>query len=137
MDAPKYSEKWQERFEFFEKNGSPASKKNREEYRKLPFLKKIKINMNFFAFFFGIIYFVIIGLWKKGLVLFGLVFATGFSLGVVQLMLDIEFSDSIYNAIGIAFAGLNGIAANYAYYLKEKKGDNSWNPFKGIFFDDK
>ncbi|CDH07184.1 conserved hypothetical protein [Xenorhabdus bovienii str. oregonense] len=44
-----------------------------------------------------------------------------------------DISDNIYNAMGVAFSLLNGYIANYAYYLKEIKGDDGWNPFKGIF----
>ncbi|CDL79711.1 DUF2628 domain-containing protein [Xenorhabdus cabanillasii] len=137
MDKSKYSEKWQERFEFFENNGSPASKKNREALRNLPFLKQIKINMNFFAVFFNFIYFIILGLWKKGLTLLGFIFAIIFILGIIDSIFSLELSDNFYNAIGVAFAFLYGLSANYAYYLKEIKGDDSWNPFKGIFFDEK
>jgi len=31
-------------------------------------------------------------------------------------------------AVGLMYA----VATNYAYYLKEVKGEQGWNPFKGI-----
>ncbi|MBD2813833.1 DUF2628 domain-containing protein [Xenorhabdus sp. Flor] len=80
----------------------------------------------------------ILGLWKKGLTLLGIIFAISFILGIIDSIFSLELSDNFYNAtIGVVFAFLYGLSANYAYYLKEIKGDDSWNPFKGIFFDEK
>ncbi|WP_340617965.1 DUF2628 domain-containing protein [Xenorhabdus entomophaga] len=133
MDTSKYSEKWQERFEFFEKNGSPYCKESKEQYMQLTFMKRIKIGMNFFAFFFGIFYFLIIGLWRKGLTLLGMTFLAVAIIGVIESMMGVEFSDAIWRPLGLVFAALNGIVANYAYYLKEVKGEDGWNPFTGVF----
>ncbi|MDE9564267.1 DUF2628 domain-containing protein [Xenorhabdus bovienii] len=133
MDISKYSEKWQERFKFFEKNGAPPTQEYREAYRKTPFLKRLKIDMNFIALFFGIFYYLIIGLWKKGLILLGINIAVFSIMGIFGVISGIDISDNIYNAMGVAFSLLNGYIANYAYYLKEIKGDDGWNPFKGIF----
>ncbi|MDX7990641.1 DUF2628 domain-containing protein [Xenorhabdus littoralis] len=133
MDSSKYSEKWQERFEFFEKNGCPSSKGHQEALRKVTFSKRIKISMNFFAVFFGIFYFLILGLWKKGLALLGMIFAVAIAIGITEEIVGYELSDAIWNGLGAGFAILYGFSANYSYYLKEVKGDDSWNPFKGIF----
>ncbi|MNE93665.1 hypothetical protein D3C80_1915440 [compost metagenome] len=36
--------------------------------------------------------------------------------------------------VGIGFATniLYALSTNYAYYLKERKGEQGWNPFKGM-----
>ncbi|KPB31731.1 Uncharacterized protein AC514_0177 [Pseudomonas savastanoi pv. phaseolicola] len=62
-----YSDKWKERFAFFEAHGGPSAPGFRPALKQLPFLKKVKINFNFFAFFFGPVYLFILGLWKKNL----------------------------------------------------------------------
>ncbi|WP_081990789.1 DUF2628 domain-containing protein [Xenorhabdus nematophila] len=89
--------------------------------------------MNFFALFFGIFYFLILGLWKKGLALLGIAFAVSIAIGITEEIVGYNFSDALWNGLGAGFAILYGFSANYSYYLKEVKGDNSWNPFKGIF----
>ncbi|MBI6550123.1 DUF2628 domain-containing protein [Xenorhabdus lircayensis] len=134
MDTSKYSEKWQERFEFFEKNGAPSSKEHKEAFKKLSALKRLKINMNFFAFFFGIFYFITIGMWKKGLTILGIGFALFFAFIIFSMIVPIppDYAEIIGTGLGTVMAALYAISANYAYYLKEIKGDDSWNPFKGL-----
>ncbi len=62
----KYSAKWQERFDFFETYGAPNDPRYKEAVNALPgFKKKILINANVIAFFFGPIYLFVLGLWKK------------------------------------------------------------------------
>ncbi len=126
-----YSAKWEERFDFFEKYGSPKSPEYKAAYKALTFGKRILIGMNIWAFFFGFIYFLILGLWRKALTLLaiGLVImaVTGVIVGTLSL------PPSIINVMGIMVSALWAITANYAYYLKEKKNDEGWNPFIGIF----
>ncbi|NHX22235.1 DUF2628 domain-containing protein, partial [Escherichia coli] len=66
------SEKWQERFSFFDQYGSPKTSEYKAAYKALPFGKRILIGMNIWAFFFGFIYFLILGLWRKALTLFAI-----------------------------------------------------------------
>lgn len=69
----KYSPKWQERFDFFETYGAPNDPRYKEAVKTLPdFKKKILINANVIAFFFGPIYLFVLGLWKKNLALIGI-----------------------------------------------------------------
>ncbi|OAT21590.1 DUF2628 domain-containing protein [Proteus myxofaciens] len=126
-----YSAKWQERFEFFEKNGSPKSPEYKAAYKSLPFGKRILVGFNIWAFFFGFIYFLILGLWRKGLTLFAVNVVI---ILVVSLIIEsLGINDNIINAISIVLNALWAITANYAYYRKELKGDQTWNPFTGIF----
>lgn len=72
QSAGKYSAKWQERFDFFETYGAPNDPRYKEAVKTLPgFKKKILINANVIAFFFGPIYLFVLGLWKKNLALLG------------------------------------------------------------------
>ena len=50
----------------------PKSPEYKAAYKALTFGKRILIGMNIWAFFFGFIYFLILGLWRKALTLFGI-----------------------------------------------------------------
>lgn len=127
-----YSAKWEERFAFFEKYGSPKSPEYKAAYKGLTFGKRILIGMNIWAFFFGFIYFLILGLWRKGLTLLAVNIVIVFIIGFIVEALSI--SPSVLNALSVALnIILWGATANYAYYMKEKKNDQSWNPFTGMF----
>ncbi|PHM60741.1 hypothetical protein Xsto_03685 [Xenorhabdus stockiae] len=134
MDISKYSKNWQERFKFFEKNGAPSSKEYQAAFKKAPYITRIKINMNFFAFFFGILYFIVLGMWKKGLTILGIGVALFFAFFMISAIvpLSLETANFISIFLGATNAALYGVTANYSYYLKEKEGDDSWNPFKGL-----
>ncbi|WCM93951.1 DUF2628 domain-containing protein [Acidovorax sp. NCPPB 2350] len=119
-----YSPKWQFRFNFFDTHGEPKSQPFKEALQALPFKQKLLININWFAICFGFIYFFILGLWRKALSLLGGLLVLSFVLGA--------FSDGLARGIGIAVSLLAGMTANYAYYLKEVKGSQSWNPFEGM-----
>lgn len=118
------SPKWQFRFDFFDRYGAPSTPEYKAAFKALPFMDRLKINMNFFALFFGFIYFFILGMWRKALGLIGISLAVG----IVAAFLP----DAIGRGLGIAYSLLVGMAANYAYYLDQRKGSVSWNPFEGV-----
>ncbi|MEE3660817.1 DUF2628 domain-containing protein [Brenneria sp. g21c3] len=131
-ETGKYSKKWQTRFDFFERYGAPKTKEFRIAIRQEKFFRRLLINMNYYAFFFGCIYFFIIGLWRKNLALIAIIAV----FSVIQLMVE-EATGSRFPAvfdliINLLTAMIWGITANYAYYLNEVKGSKSWNPFEGI-----
>lgn len=80
--------------------------------------------MNFYAFFFGVIYFFIIGLWRKALSLIGI----SIVVSIVASFLPAAFQ----NVLWLPLSLLTGMIANYAYYLDKVKGSTSWNPFEGM-----
>ncbi|OAT47162.1 DUF2628 domain-containing protein [Proteus hauseri] len=126
-----YSAKWEERFAFIEQYGSPKSPEYKAAYKGLAFGKRILIGMNIWAFFFGFIYFLILGLWRKALTLLAVNIAI---IIVISIIVDaLSINPSFMNAVSIALNFLWAATANYAYYLKEKKNDQGWNPFAGIF----
>lgn len=123
------SSTWQFRFAFFDENGTFNNKQSgfHQNFRQLSFGEKVRINYNFFAFFFGIIYFLILGLWKKGLVLLGIGI-------IIQIILTIAEAPEIFSfVVNIILGSAFAITANVAYYLKERHNTQSWNPFEGIF----
>lgn len=124
-------DKWAYRFAFFDAHGLPDTPGFKEAAAKLPWKDRLKVLMNFWAFFFGPIYFIIIGLWKKALVLFGIAVATGFVIGVISSLLGF-YSAGLGNGLGVAFGIMYAMIANHAYYLKMVKKQDNWNPFEGV-----
>jgi uncharacterized protein DUF2628 len=118
---------WRQRFAFYHAYGLPGSSPQaRDAYKALPFGTKIRITSNLFAFFFGSLYFVVKGMWRKGISLLAatlVVIAPMELLGVPGLWI---------NTVVFGFAGLEMAAANYAYYLHVVKGSRSWNPLEGF-----
>lgn len=131
--SKQYSAKWQERFAFFDKNGAPGTAQYKTALKELPFGKRVLVNSNIIAFFFGFIYFFVLGLWRKNLSLLGIAVAIGIVLGVIEGIIGISLPNAVNTGINIAMALMWSITANYAYYLKETKGLNGWNPFEGMY----
>ncbi|PPV07586.1 hypothetical protein XBLMG947_1567 [Xanthomonas bromi] len=124
LDRTQLSPKWQFRFDFFDRHGGPKEPAYKDALKTLSFGNKVKIGMNFYAFFFGFIYFFIIGLWRKALSLIGI----SLVLGIVASFLPTAFQ----NVLWLPMSLLTGMIANYAYYLHTVKGSTSWNPFEGM-----
>jgi hypothetical protein len=127
-----YSEKWQQRFAFFDLYGAPNSPAHKPALVQLPFGQKIKINMNIIAFFFGPIYLFVLGLWKKNLTLIALLLVVSTVVDIIVEMTGFPYGKQIDFGLGFGFNVLYGVATNYAYYLKEVKGEQGWNPFRGM-----
>lgn len=130
-DSP-LSEKWQERFAFFEQYGGPQSPAYQAAFKALPAKKRRLISMNFIAFFFGVVYFFVLGMWRKNLGLIAINLAIGFGLGLIEIAFDFTFPRGIEYGINGAMAAMYGLSANYGYYLTRVKGSKSWNPFEGM-----
>jgi hypothetical protein len=133
QSTDKYSPKWQERFDFFETYGAPNDPRYKDAVKTLPgFKKKILINANVIAFFFGPIYLFVLGLWKKNLALLGIFLGINIVLSVIFAILGMEFPRPLNMGLNIAMSMMYALMTNYAYYLKEIKGEQGWNPFKGM-----
>jgi hypothetical protein len=124
--------KWRERFEFFEQYGPPSSSEFRAAFRKLPYGKKLLININWFGLFFGPFYWLAIGMWRRALTWFGMAIAIGLVLGLLYGLMRAEFLAALDRGSIIALNLLGAMSTNYSYYLKAMKGDNGWNPYKGM-----
>lgn len=114
------SEKWKLRFQFFNDYGYPGvfiqTKEWRDAYRKLPFLKRFKIGFNVFAVFFGIIYLLILGLWKKAIVCFAILIV----ISIICSILDLRM-------MGIFFNVFVASRVNAWYYDRKVKGKQDWS----------
>lgn len=58
--------------------------------------------------------------------------ALTFVLDLVYELIDFRYANNVNFAVGFAFNLLYALSTNYAYYLKEQKGEQGWNPFKGM-----
>ncbi|WP_109077442.1 DUF2628 domain-containing protein [Aggregatibacter kilianii] len=128
------SPKWQKRFDFFDKYGTRSnSPEYKAAYKALPFKEKLSLQQNFIAFFFGLFYFFILGLWRKNITLIGIIFISGVILYFVEetMQLSEEQIRAIDKGFQFGFAALYSLIANKAYYLHKVKGSRSWNPFEG------
>nr|BFD40888.1 hypothetical protein FFPRI1PSEUD_23870 [Pseudomonas sp. FFPRI_1] len=92
------------------------------------------INANVIAFFFGPIYLFVLGLWKKNLAMLGIILAINVVLSVIFEILGMEFPKPLTTGLNVAVSMTYALMTNYSYYLKEVKGEQSWNPFQGMRF---
>lgn len=122
---PTTSPKWQYRFDFFRQHGAPKTKEYREALKALPFAGKMKVNINLFALFFGWVYLFILGMWRKALTVLGI--------NVVLIIASFFLPDLVMRALFAAVGIAVGMSTNYGYYLEKVKGQESWNPFEGLF----
>lgn len=122
-DSKTYKEKWVKRFEFFNIYGAPNSSSYKLALKSAPEDKLIYLN--FTALFVGPFYLFVLGLWKKNLSLM--------LIGTIINAVAFFALPPVFTIIGkVAIGVMYAVTTNYAYYLKEVKGEQGWNPFKGI-----
>lgn len=124
------SPKWQERFDYFQRVETLDRADRRAVARSLGFWKSIRINFNFFAFFFGFIYFFVLGMWRRNLSMLAITLLLYAAVLFVAMVADPAISNSFSQGVGFGIPAWYAATANMAYYLKEVKGYNGWNPFK-------
>lgn len=114
------NDKWKYRFAFYEQNGLPAfwgmTPAWKEAYKKMTFGQKLKVSMNFFAWFFSIIYLLILGLWKKAV----LVLAVNAVAIIIAVIFDLS-------ALGYLVNAFTAMRANIWYYELKVKGIQTWS----------
>jgi hypothetical protein len=126
---PHLSEKWKFRFGFFEKYGIPkwrwrTAPELRTAFKLLSFRDRIKISANWYAFFFGFIYYAFfLKLWRQALILIG-IYLVLIILGIIFGPFNV--SGSIFRGMGFAYSIFCSMRANVLYYLKRTQGDIGW-----------
>lgn len=123
---------WQKKFDFYEENGVPGSPGYRKALAKSPFPMQISLSMNAMAFIFGIVYFCVLGLWKKGLMLLLSFFVLVIVTGILEQTYGEDF-EFVYQIIGMTYAVVGATIVDSAYYLKKVKGIDNWNPFENVY----
>lgn len=130
--ARQYSDKWQQRFDFFYIKGAPNATTHKPALQQLAFRQRIKIMFNLYALFFGPVYLFVLGLWKKNLAILAIIFSTDLLLDLAFLAAGAKLPVAIDLGMNVGFSMIYAVITNYAYYLKEHQGEQGWNPFKGI-----
>ena len=120
--------KWEKRFAFFDKVGSPFSREASAASRDLKFGERAGIFFNIWAMLFGVIYFIILGIPKRGIVILAISVAVAMALWGVETFVD--YSPNWYWFVVWA---IYGGTANYYYYIKVRYGRDEWNPAKDLF----
>ena len=127
INRTELSTTWQKRFAYFDRHGPVSSTpKGRGAFQLLPFADKLRLGGNIWAFLFGPLYFLVKGMWRKGLTLL----AAAVGLTVPVLLFDVGSAVERVTALLVPVFSL--VAANYAYYLHVVEGNQSWNPLEGM-----
>jgi hypothetical protein len=123
---PNLKEKWKFRFSFFEKYGTPelwsrGTPELRAAFKQLPFGDRMKVIMNWYAFFFGFIYYAFfLKLWRQVLILIGIALAYTIIAAVLGL------PHSVNKGASAGFTIFCALRANTLYYFKRTRGDIGW-----------
>ncbi|RMS19805.1 hypothetical protein ALP71_00260, partial [Pseudomonas coronafaciens pv. garcae] len=64
--------------------------------------------------------------------LIGIIIVVNIVLSVLFGILGMEVPKALGTGLNIVFSLMYSLTANYSYYLKEVKGEQGWNPFKGM-----
>ncbi len=126
FNGKSYDQVWTDRFLFFQQNGEPSSKNFKEALKPLASLQKMRVNVNFYALLFGFIYFLVKGMWKGAITLFGL--------SIILFSIAAFLPDFVGSVFGFFTTFLGAFTANYTFYRKEVLGENDFNIFKGMRF---
>lgn len=117
---------WTERFSFYQENGAPSAPQFKQAIKGLQGISKLRVNFNFYAFFFGFIYFLIKGMWKGAL---SILLLSGVVFGLTSFLPEI-----MSKPLSIIIALIAGYTANYHYYRNQVLGEDDFNIFKGMQF---
>ncbi|MCL2649097.1 MAG: DUF2628 domain-containing protein [Phycisphaerales bacterium] len=160
--------KWRARFDFYDAFGAPNSAEARAAIRMIQGRRKrARIEINWFGFLFGPVYFLVLGMWRRALTLGGMIVVAGLFLLLTDVVIENAHVDltkwlAMLAPLGFGWLGVVGfivlspafedvrrlidvfpfvlsmgsimtsMTVNHSYYLTFFKGDNGWNPYKGM-----
>jgi hypothetical protein len=113
------SDNWKAKFFLLEKAGGVKM----ASIKALSTSERMKITFNLVAFLFGPIYYVVKGMWKKGLAIFG---ASLVVVLVIGFFMELAGLSRFANALGYGAAAFYAIRANVDYYKKMVLKQNGW-----------
>lgn len=112
--AQPWPPEWSAVFGLIEKAGGPRL----SGFNKISFYERGTIIFNVWAFFFGPLYYVVKGMWKKAI--FGLICGFLIIFGLIEIIgQDMAFTNFVIPAIF-------GTRANIDYYKKVVLNENGW-----------
>ncbi|WXL26332.1 DUF2628 domain-containing protein [Ectopseudomonas mendocina] len=114
------SDTWKKRFSALSLAGGPKM----PHFKHLSKAERRQIGMfNLLAFFFGPLYYIAKGMWRKALSLFAVCAAVAITVGLVMEQFGYgEFT----RALSYGLAGVFAARANIDYYKKMLLNDNGW-----------
>lgn len=111
---------WERKFNLIEKAGGVKLK----NINNLSTGEKFAVNFNFLSALFGPIYYIVKGMPKKALSLFGVTFAIIVAITVIVSALGLN--ESILNATNFISFAVFGVRGNIDFYKKVRNQDNGW-----------
>ncbi|MGF1743019.1 DUF2628 domain-containing protein [Vibrio profundum] len=133
-DALNVSRRWKRRFKVFELiQGDRLGRFEyitTNEYNELGWRDRYGINYNFWAFFFGFLYYVIKGMPFKACVVFSLTLLWTQLLTAVDHTGNFKVPDMLYWLIPAFFCSM---LANFDYYRKVVHGEKVWRIWPNFF----
>ena len=126
ISGAELSRTWQRRFAFFREHGSPLIEEGAKALQQLPFWTASSIRFNIWGFLLGPVYFFALGLWRRGVSMFGVA-------AVISIVTQHLFGRDGLTLAGPAEAALFALSANYAYFIKCTQGRDEWNPLADLF----
>jgi hypothetical protein len=104
---------WLELFRAYEEHGGPFATQ--------------KSMFNLWGYFFGPLYWMLLGLWRKTLTLMAGLLCSIF------LLAFLEAPEGAFRVLGILVQVLDAMLVNYAFFLLRRRNSRSWNPFEGFW----
>jgi len=127
------SEKWQERFELFERIGADDTLISKffgtPAFKELDSKEKKSIKWNSLAIVFGPLYYFCKGMWQKGAVLLGVVWLFAALLTLIETAIGKSMPALMY---WLPSAIICGQLASFDYYRHVKHGDRTWSFMPGF-----
>ena len=120
------SSTWQQRFAFYAQYGSPFSPPALEAYKELPPGDRLSVGFNLWGFIFGILYYVYLGITKRGIGMMTI------SAVLMLLLISADASDWWLKVHMIATQATFGGMANYYYFIRVTQGRDEWDPLKDV-----
>lgn len=128
------SEAWKRKFALLEKLGADKQfildAQTYSKSKELGFWDRQKISFNFWAFFFGCLYYFSKKMWTKGAFILGVVWAYATLLAIVELVFKFEIPAAIF---WIPSSIICAQIANYDYYRKVIHGEKFWKGLPPLF----
>jgi len=122
-DVPVLSEKWQRRFAVIERAGGERVRWwNWPEWKQLTWKEKRLITSNLWAFMFGPLYYLCLGMWRKAITLMLVVTVIDVIIGMACDALDMPVDRFLWIVSALTFKH----CANIDYYRKTVLKRREW-----------
>jgi hypothetical protein len=123
---PQLDATWRRRFEFYATYGSPFSRPALDAYKALNGAERLQIGFNIWAFVFGILYYILLGITKRGIGIAAVSFI------VWLLLIETDVGAWWLRVHAIMTQAIFGGMANYYYFIRVTQSRDEWDPLKDV-----